>query len=225
MSWYLWLHEGTAMTCSDHYMSIYWHVDLRIGSARSMRKKCHVSYECSIWCVPTSIWWNLSSASIDCDIFIFLPLNSFLAMFADLTYLFLSSLSLKSMKAYVISLAGHLIFTFSVEIPISVIVSLSLSICSSHLFQKLPTCSSDFCSRWFFPHLNIQRHRWVATTSFHSVLAPPFFRSPPLCPMCPAAFFSSHPCILRHMSIVAPVSMLLSSIVFLSFNTFPWFTR
>ena len=40
-------------------------------------------------------WWNLSSAPVDQVIFLFLPLNSFLNMFADLTYVFISSSLLK----------------------------------------------------------------------------------------------------------------------------------
>ena len=68
-------------------------------------------------------WWNLSSASIDRVIFIFLPLNSFLNILADLTYLFLSSSFLKWMKTCVIGFAKHSILAFSIDIPISVIVS------------------------------------------------------------------------------------------------------
>ena len=51
--------------------------------------------------------FDVATAPIDCDMFIFLPLNPFLKMFADLTFLFLSSLFLKCMKANGKGSAGH----------------------------------------------------------------------------------------------------------------------
>ena len=44
----------------------------------------------AVFDVHHSLWWNLSSASIDLVIFLFLPLSSFFNMFADLVNLFLS---------------------------------------------------------------------------------------------------------------------------------------
>ena len=71
---------------------------------------CFVSMQHLMY--PSLFWWNLSSASIAGNILVFLPLTSFFDMFADLTYLTISSLSLKCMKACVIGLAGHFILKF-----------------------------------------------------------------------------------------------------------------
>ena len=60
----------------------------------------------------------------------FRPLNSLFNMFADLTNLCLSSLSVNCKHACVIGLAGHLIVSCSVDIPIVVVISFSMS-CTS----------------------------------------------------------------------------------------------
>ena len=80
---------------------------------------CFVSMQHLMY--PSLFWWNLSSASIASNIFVFLPLTSFFDMFADLTYLTISSLSLKCVKACVIGLAGHFILKIFIDIPNSVI--------------------------------------------------------------------------------------------------------
>ena len=87
----------------------------------SNREGCDASHECSIRRIPFFCHKKLSSASIERDIFNFLPRNSFFNMFADLTNLFLPSSFLKWMKACVIDSVGHSSLAFSIVIPISVV--------------------------------------------------------------------------------------------------------
>ena len=82
---------------------------------------------------PILLLWNLSSAYIDLVIFIFLPLNSFFNMFAELMNLFLSPSSLKWMNACVIGFVGHSILALPMFIPTSFIDS----------FKSCETSDSD----------------------------------------------------------------------------------
>ena len=154
--------ERTTLTCCDRYLSIFWH------DARLM--------PCFMWMQhfmhPSLLWRNLFSVSIDCDMFICLPLNSFFDMFADLPYLPFSSSSVKCMKACVIGLAGHLILTFSIDIPISTVVfsvdiQLLVHLCHHGTLSSLvlvflcPVILSNSCVRlsnsvvWIFYHGHI----------------------------------------------------------------------
>ena len=121
-----------------------WEIHVHMFWSQSVRLPIHVLSICLFWsarvvhCVSCkcSIWGiqfflrNLSSASMAGDIITSRPLKSFFNVFADLTNVSLSSLSANCKNACVIGLAGHLIWIWSVDIPIVVMISFSMS-CTS----------------------------------------------------------------------------------------------
>ena len=111
------------------------------------------SCECSIWLMDPSLFWrNLSSTSMVQDIFIFRPLSSFFKMFADLTNLSLSSLSLTCKNARVIGLAGHLILIWSIGIPIEVMISSACVVSSWNPVTTAPLLFWSSCE--LFPSVS-----------------------------------------------------------------------
>ena len=82
--------RGHSDMFSYHNLAINGHILISTSMKWNWDENC-VSCECNIWQTSNILWWNLFSALIDRDIFIFLPLNSFFNKFADLTCLFLFS--------------------------------------------------------------------------------------------------------------------------------------
>ena len=135
MSWYLWYLRELAWqvltticsstdTCFD---SLFSEIDVR--EVLRFVWMQHLTY-------PNLFWWNFSSASIACDIFIFSPFQFFPLHIRWSDVLVPFMLSLWSRKAYVMGLAGHFILTFSVDIPITSIVS--PGICSTSCSVESP---------------------------------------------------------------------------------------